>query len=230
MSNALPGTYAVIDLETTGLNTFADQIIEIGVLRVVDGEVMGLEQTLVKPDNLMVLPKVITDLTGLTLEDLAGGIAQKDVQGWLSAVVSSGFPIVGHNFLRFDLPLIQNTYARHGFSAPFGPERVLDTTGLYLGAMMFVRPLRGERAFEYCLRMLRDRPRGVKFNLEVACRSLGVQMEGVRLHRAAGDVELIRRLYEILRFDPVYSPREFPYFEDLGRPIEPPERTALRHG
>lgn len=43
--------YVVIDTETTGVNIYTSEIIELAALKVVNGEVVDTFQSLVKPDN-----------------------------------------------------------------------------------------------------------------------------------------------------------------------------------
>lgn len=60
--------FIVIDLETTGLNPAFDEIIEIGAIKIVDGQIVDSLQTLVKPNQNV--PPEIEDLTGITNEML----------------------------------------------------------------------------------------------------------------------------------------------------------------
>lgn len=61
----LPSSYIVIDIETTGLNSKYDEIIEIGALKVRDDKVIDKFESLVFNDNI---DSFITDLTGITTE------------------------------------------------------------------------------------------------------------------------------------------------------------------
>ncbi|MBQ2887467.1 MAG: hypothetical protein IJE29_00920, partial [Firmicutes bacterium] len=60
--------FIVIDLETTGLNPALNEIIEIGAIKIVDGQIVDSLQTLVKPNQKV--PSEIEDLTGITNEML----------------------------------------------------------------------------------------------------------------------------------------------------------------
>ena len=69
--------YAVVDLETTGLDCWTDLIVEIGVAVVLPGQAPVTDSVLVKIDRP--LPKLITNLTGITDRDLAArGMAIDD--------------------------------------------------------------------------------------------------------------------------------------------------------
>ena len=62
-------TYVSIDLETTGLNPKRDRIIEIGAIRVEQGQIVEEFSTFVDPGRK--LEERITELTGIRYEDLA---------------------------------------------------------------------------------------------------------------------------------------------------------------
>ena len=70
------GDLIAFDLETTGLNPSTDEIIEVGLARFRDGEVIEEYQSLVKPAQA--IPADITHLTGIHQEDVedAPGIDQ----------------------------------------------------------------------------------------------------------------------------------------------------------
>ena len=58
--------YVVMDMEMTGLSPYKDKIIEIGAIKVVDGEVREEFQTLINP-NIKIDEK-ITEITGISNE------------------------------------------------------------------------------------------------------------------------------------------------------------------
>ena len=61
-------TYITLDLETTGLNPKEAEIIEIGAVKVKDGEIVDRFQTYVRPQ--MGVPEEITRLTGIAFKDV----------------------------------------------------------------------------------------------------------------------------------------------------------------
>lgn len=63
-------SFVCIDLETTGLDPKRDRIIEIGAVKVEQGEVIGEWETFVNPERK--LEERITELTGIRDEQLAG--------------------------------------------------------------------------------------------------------------------------------------------------------------
>jgi len=60
------GEYVVFDVETTGLDSNKDEIIEIGACKIKNGKIVEVFSTFVKPSKK--IPAEITDLTGITDE------------------------------------------------------------------------------------------------------------------------------------------------------------------
>ncbi|SHE37609.1 ATP-dependent DNA helicase DinG [Desulforamulus putei DSM 12395] len=91
-------TFVALDLETTGLNCWSDDIIEIGLVKVIDGQEVDRFQSLVRPKGS--LPVRIKRLTGLRDEDFSEAPALNEI---LSGVLSfiADLPLVGHN-IKFD--------------------------------------------------------------------------------------------------------------------------------
>ncbi|MBN1956266.1 MAG: DEAD/DEAH box helicase [Anaerolineae bacterium] len=103
--------YIAIDLETTGLDTERDAIIEIGAVKFRGKEVLDEFGTLINPGR--VIPPEITELTGISDEDVAFAPDLLAVLPDLARFVGDR-PVVGHNvsfdlgFLRRQLVLLNN--------------------------------------------------------------------------------------------------------------------------
>ena len=67
---ACPSSYVVVDLETTGLYPSQDRILEIGAVKVLDGEVTDTFCMFADPQ--MKIPERIRELTGITQEMVEG--------------------------------------------------------------------------------------------------------------------------------------------------------------
>lgn len=99
---ALPATYTVVDLETTGLDPKWDDIIEFGAMRVENGVVSDRYAALVNPGYE--IDEFITELTGINNEMLASAPIVSDVlPSFLSFIGNS--VVVGHN-VNFDINFI----------------------------------------------------------------------------------------------------------------------------
>lgn len=96
-------SYVSIDLETTGLNPKTDRIIEIGAVKVIDGELGATFSRLVNPGRR--LEERITELTGLRDEDLAGA---PDIEEVLPEILdfTGELPLLGHSVL-FDFSFLK---------------------------------------------------------------------------------------------------------------------------
>ena len=96
-------TYVSIDLETTGLNPKRDRIIEIGAIRVEQGEITGDFSTFVNPGRK--LEERITELTGIREEDLVDAPELDEVFPQLLEFMGE-LPLLGHRIL-FDYSFLK---------------------------------------------------------------------------------------------------------------------------
>ena len=203
--------YAVIDLETTGLDCWDDLIIEIGIAVVRPGQPQVTDSVLVKIDRP--LPPNIIRLTSITDRDLQSrGLSIDDALAWFVDNTAS-LPLVGHNIIRFDRAFLLEAARVHRRSVEEGrfPTRVIDevdhlpvwrfidTMGLYKGYKMGAYPQGGESHRDYVHRVLDMRtPAGLRYSLSAACQDFGISTTRVRSHRAHGDVVQNQKLFERL--------------------------------
>ena len=96
-------TYVSIDLETTGLNPKRDRIIEIGAIRVEQGQIVEEFSTFVDPGRK--LEERITELTGIRDEDLADAPQLDEVFPKLLEFMGE-LPLLGHSIL-FDYSFLK---------------------------------------------------------------------------------------------------------------------------
>ena len=99
----VPRTYVALDLETTGLNSNRDKIIEIGAVRFRDGKPVGQYSTLINPGRS--IPYEIQQLTGISNADVAGQPRLDQVADQIMRFVGHN-PVVGHN-VSFDLDFMR---------------------------------------------------------------------------------------------------------------------------
>lgn len=95
--------YVALDLETTGLNPKQDRIIEVGAVKVVDGKVEGVFESLINPGRL--LDENISELTGITDDMLKDAPEADEVIPKLLEFMGNDI-MVGHKVL-FDYSFIK---------------------------------------------------------------------------------------------------------------------------
>ena len=103
-----PSVFVSLDLETTGLDSERDAIIEIGAVKFRGRQVLDTYQTLVNPFRQ--LPDFVKRLTGITQRSLDRAVPFAAVAGELEEFIGD-LPIVGHN-ISFDIKFL----ASHGLA------------------------------------------------------------------------------------------------------------------
>lgn len=101
-----------VDIETTGLSASRNRIIEIGVLKVIEGEVTEEYKTLLNPQTR--LDPFIENMTGIKTQDLIDAPYFEDIQEELRRILD-GSIFVAHN-VRFDYGFIRQEFKRAGSS------------------------------------------------------------------------------------------------------------------
>ena len=96
-------SYVCVDVETTGLNPKTENIIEIGAVKVINGQVAETFQSFLKPRKS--LEDRIVALTGITDEMLADAPTGKLVMPMFAAFCGD-LPLVGHNLI-FDYAFLK---------------------------------------------------------------------------------------------------------------------------
>ena len=105
-------SYVIIDIETTGLKAAEDEIIELAVLKIVDGMKIDSFSCLIQSEKK--LPSTITQLTGITQEllDNQGRKLKLGLKDFLDFIGKE--KIVCHN-LAFDLTFLQKACRKCGY-------------------------------------------------------------------------------------------------------------------
>lgn len=118
--------YTVLDFETTGLNYQEEQVIEIGATKL-DKYLKPVSQLnlLVKLDEGRELPEFITNLTGITAEDLENApVEEYTALSMLEAFI--GDDIVVAQFASFDLSYLSKVMKPERFICTRSVSRILD--------------------------------------------------------------------------------------------------------
>ncbi len=87
-------TYVVFDLETTGLNPKVDEIIEIGAVKIKNGQIIDQFSTLIRPKHP--IPPKITELTGIQNTDVAKAPTIDEILSKFVEFCGTS-PLVAHN-------------------------------------------------------------------------------------------------------------------------------------
>ena len=201
----------VIDLETTGLDTRTCEPIEIAV-GLFSPEQAAASSWLAKATSS--LPREIVEATGIT-DELLSREAKEDqrssilrLNAFLLSERAAGLPMVGHNYIRYDQPVLASTFARHGVPLPpaLQPGNAFDTAALYKGWRMTVEA-RWRKSWsdfpthlDFARYVLGTPIKGLRYALGVVCEELKVDVSYLTAHRAKADIEMtllvLKRLKE----------------------------------
>lgn len=160
---------AVLDVETTGFSPTEDRVIEVGIITMQRGEVIGRYNKLVNPQRDV--PKEVQELTGIDPSELLGAPLFSELADEICAELENKI-MVAYN-LPFDRSFLVEELGRVGKKLP--SEHFIDP-------LVFVREL--------------HRNDGSK-RLGAVAERLGISLENA--HRAADDAEATGQiLYKIL--------------------------------
>lgn len=84
----------ILDTETTGLQFYAADLIEIAAIKIENGKIASTFQTFVKPTQP--IPKAISELTNITNQDVQDAPSAKKAVAELAQFVQ-GLPVLAHN-------------------------------------------------------------------------------------------------------------------------------------
>jgi len=122
-SAMIDGEFVAFDIETTGLSSANDEIIEIGAVIFRKGEIIDTFNTFVNPGRH--IPEKITELTGISDDLIAGAPELKDALTRFMEFID-GKVLAAHN-ATFDIGFIAAACRR--FSIPFNPT-FIDTRNM----------------------------------------------------------------------------------------------------
>jgi DNA polymerase-3 subunit epsilon len=119
---------AFFDLETTGVNTRSDRIVEIAVLKYPPrGSVRSFEYR-INPE--IPIPADATRVHGIQDEDVALAPTFAQVADRLITFLE-GCDLAGFNVRRYDLPLLQQELQRCGKSLPMDDRHIIDVQSIF---------------------------------------------------------------------------------------------------
>ena len=146
--------YVAVALETTGLYPKQDRIIEIGALRVRNGEVVETFSSFINP--LQRLTDRVTQITGIRDEDLKEAPTLEDI--WKEVFDFLGDDILLGQRILFDYSFLKRIAVNHGFSFERNGIDTLKIARKYLASLesrtlsglcqYYHIPIRAHRALE----------------------------------------------------------------------------------
>jgi DNA polymerase-3 subunit epsilon len=118
----------VFDLETTGLDIVNDKIIQISYIKVYPDGKEERENIFVNPGKP--IPAVVTQLTGISDDDVKDAPSFKEISSSLSEKFK-GCDFAGFNSNHFDIPMLAEEFLRVGVDFDFSKSRLIDAQNIY---------------------------------------------------------------------------------------------------
>ena len=103
--------YIIFDIETTGLDSSYDEVIEIGAIKVKNNKIVSKFNSLVKPKNE--IDEYITELTGITNEMVNDAPTIEEILPDFMNYIGNDI-LIGHN-VNFDINFIYDNLYRNKF-------------------------------------------------------------------------------------------------------------------
>ena len=128
MNLALTNPIAVFDLETTGVNTSTDRIVEISIHKVFPNGKSETRTHRVNPG--IPIPEKTTAIHGIATEDVANEPMFKDLAPNLYIFLSD-CDLAGFNSNRFDVPLLVEEFHRAGYDFDVTNRNLVDVQNIF---------------------------------------------------------------------------------------------------
>jgi len=197
-------SYIAFDLETSGFSPKRDDILQVGIIDIIEGSESGEETSfIVNPNfpNAYEVPRKITELTGLTsLEVSTKGLDPKMVIPMVAERLHVAYNVT-HNGIAFDKPFFEAACRKYGVLAPW-KGYWLDTAVIYKASKTDKLPMLGvySTLAEFAVEVRRP-IKGLKYNLAYCCWDYGIDISDLSMHRADSDCVATYRLYEQMKED-----------------------------
>lgn len=119
---------AFIDLEATGINLTKDRIVEIAIIKLLPDGTRQNKRKLINPE--MPIPKVVTDLHGITDEMVKSAPTFKQASNEIKQYLE-GCDLAGYNSNRFDIPLLVEEFLRAGHEVDLSKRKLVDVQHIF---------------------------------------------------------------------------------------------------
>jgi len=163
----------LFDLEATGLDTTRERVTQIAGIPIENGEIVESEAFVqfVYPGDGVEIPKVVQDLTGITIDMLEGAPSLAEAWPLCVAAAKDADVWIGQSVFEFDVPLLEAEFARHAMPPALPP--ILDS-------VVMATFLLGEPQNRWSTSALID--------------TFAVDTSGLRRHDALDDVKILGRI------------------------------------
>lgn len=182
--------YTVLDFETSGLSSVNSKILQIGLLKVRDGEPQTPISIMVNPNypEPFGVPGQITEITGITTEQVSAGTSPKNAFQRMFDEIGDDI-IWAHNGALFDKLFLEAECFRQYIRPPVN-ARWYDSAAMFKAWKMgCVHDLETYNTFfAFANFVLSQRIRGLKYNLQFCCNALNIDTSEIQWHDATGDV------------------------------------------
>lgn len=128
MDLSLKNPLVFFDLETTGLNTTRDRIIEVSLLKVYPNGKEEMKTRRLNPE--MPIPPESTAIHGITDEDVKDCPTFKQIAKSLADQLE-GCDLAGFNSSRFDVPMLAEEFLRAGVDFDMSRRKFIDVQIIY---------------------------------------------------------------------------------------------------
>jgi len=118
----------VLDVESTGVWVERDKIIEIALIKYLPDGKKEVFHKKINPG--MPIPPVVTELTGISDQDVAGAPAFKEIAREILGFLGS-CDLGGFNIERFDLPLLEREFLEAGIRFEWSSRKIYDAQKVY---------------------------------------------------------------------------------------------------
>src|SRR5258705_6114959 len=106
----LPESFCFVDLETTGISSYYNRIIEIGIVRLEGDKIVQEYQKLINPE--IPIDSFISNLTGIYTTDLENAPTFAEIKDEIFSILQDS-AFVAHN-ARFDYGFLRNEFKNSG--------------------------------------------------------------------------------------------------------------------
>lgn len=128
MNLALKRPIAFFDLETTGINTATDRIVEIAILKIMPDGSQQKKRMLLNPE--MKIPKASSDIHGITDEMVKDAPTFKQVANEIMQFLDN-CDLGGYNSNKFDIPVLIEEFLRVQINFDMTNRRMVDVQKIF---------------------------------------------------------------------------------------------------